>query len=155
MGDLFSRTGESYPFIFCIYIVPGSDNDEFAAYFPEFTEADFAQIDAAEVSGKHLPKVTIAYETLDVVGPSSHPISPRKRPGSPGSPLDSFRSHGTLSVTDLASPAWYISQLTVGIPSHTPQLTGVRYSLNTVFEGSDRGHYINDPKFLGLLLGKK
>lgn len=79
--------------------------DEFATYdFSEFTEEDFAQIDA-EIAVKHLPKVTIAYEVPSATR-NSNDLPPRKRHKERDSPLDLFRPYGTLSVTDLVSPSW-------------------------------------------------
>lgn len=83
--------------------VSGADDDEFAAYdFSEFTEEDFARIDADIAKKEHLAKVVIAYET---VSSSYQPCSGEKSRIRP-SPLEAFRRCSTLSVTDLASPCW-------------------------------------------------
>lgn len=90
----------------------GADDDEFAAYdFSEFTEEDFARIDADIAKKEHLAKVTIAYETASS---SYQPCSGEKSRIRP-SPLEAFRRCGTLSVTDLASPCWCEMQFEYGL----------------------------------------
>lgn len=80
-----------------------ADDDEFAAYdFSEFTEEDFAHIDAEIAKKEHLAKVTIAYEAASRPSQSSSNEQSRAKL----SPLEAFRQYGTLSVTDLASPFW-------------------------------------------------
>ncbi|KXN88879.1 putative exonuclease V, mitochondrial, partial [Leucoagaricus sp. SymC.cos] len=92
--------------------VSETDVDEFAAFdFSEFTEEDFARIDA-DIAQKHLPKVTIDYETFKGQN-SSHQTSKRNR--TRDSPLEAFRPYGTLSVTDLASPSWCEVQFEYGL----------------------------------------
>jgi len=83
-----------------------ADDDEFADYdFSEFTEEDFARIDADIAKKEHLAKVTIAYETAS--GQSRQvPSSSNEQSRAGSSPLEAFRQYGTLSVTDLASPSW-------------------------------------------------
>ncbi|KAF9451416.1 hypothetical protein P691DRAFT_699478 [Macrolepiota fuliginosa MF-IS2] len=93
----------------------GLDVDEFAAYdFSEFTGEELAQIDA-EIARKYLPNVPIAYETPNAESSSSVQTSSSKRQRVRDSPLDLFRSHGVLSVTDLVSPAWCEVQFEYGL----------------------------------------
>lgn len=82
-----------------------ADPDEFAAYdFSEFTQEDFAQIDA-DVVRNQLPKMTIAYE---VPRPPPQDSRVELEDKSRDSPLDLFRPYGSLSVTDLVSLSWYL-----------------------------------------------
>jgi len=86
--------------------VSEADDDEFAAYnFSEFTEEDFARIDADIARKERLAKVTIAYETASGQSRQGQSSSNERSRVGP-SPLEEFRQYGTLSVTDLASPSW-------------------------------------------------
>ena len=90
--------------------MPSSD-DEFSAFdFSEFTEDDLKQIDAGLVppNPKSSPKIIVELEA-----------SPERPKGSPKSvtssnqpteksPYQQHRRHGVLSVTDLASLAWFV-----------------------------------------------
>ena len=112
-------------------------SDNYSAFdFSEFTEEDFAQIDAAialrmqrdvtsfqsEIHGLNLSSLTS--EELDSAvamklndGPSiqieiedgqATPLQVVAPPNQP-SPLQQFRSRRILSVSDLVSPAWHVS----------------------------------------------
>ncbi|KAF5352732.1 hypothetical protein D9756_005870 [Leucocoprinus leucothites] len=74
-----------------VFTLSRADEDEFAAYdFSEFTEEDFARIDADIAKKGHLSKVNIAYETVSGQN-SSHQPSSSKRGRPRLSPLEAFR----------------------------------------------------------------
>ena len=80
-----------------------ANDNEFAAYdFSEFTEEDFARIDA-DIARKEC--LAIAYETASGQSRQGQSSSNEQSRVGP-SPLETFRQYGTLSVTDLASPSW-------------------------------------------------
>jgi exonuclease V len=93
--------------------------DEFDLYdLPEFTEDDFARIDAAvelkmaeDKGGGGLPKVTVQLEQpvvdIDLKATTTATTTTTKStPVKELSPFDRFRANGILSVSDLVAPVW-------------------------------------------------
>ncbi|KAF5368532.1 hypothetical protein D9758_002158 [Tetrapyrgos nigripes] len=93
----------------------GSD-DEYAGYddFVQFTEEDFAQVDAqiSTTLKKGVPKYQIEVEPAEQ-RPEPKPELPPST--SNPSPLQRFRRNKVLSVTDLVSPAWCEFQFDYGL----------------------------------------
>jgi exonuclease V len=90
--------------------MPSSD-DEFSAFdFSEFTEDDLKQIDAGLVppNPKSSPKIVVELETSPE-RPEGTPksVTSSKQP-TEKSPYQQHRHRGVLSVTDLASLAWFV-----------------------------------------------
>lgn len=85
----------------------GSD-DEFSSFdFSEFTENDFKQIDAGLIphNPKGGPDIIVAVEpSPEPPEGTSESVISSKQP----SPYQRFRRGGFLSVTDLASLAWFV-----------------------------------------------
>jgi hypothetical protein len=91
------------------------DDDEYDVYddFSEFTEEDFARIDAstaqklATTSVNGGPAITVALEqpvvdNFPLKAPAEQPMDPSQHL----SPIQHFRRGQILSVTDLVAPAW-------------------------------------------------
>ncbi|RDB28371.1 Exonuclease V [Hypsizygus marmoreus] len=94
-----------------------SDNsDDYAAFdFSEFTEDDFKQIDADLAQERGGPSVTIEVEQPDRSEVPAIATRYEKQRQSELSPLERFRPHGVLFVTDLASLAWCEVQFDYGL----------------------------------------
>jgi hypothetical protein len=92
-----------------------SDSDEYDDYdLSEFTQDDFARIDAAiesvyleTIGNKGRPAIPIQIEQPVLSPTSPTPDIPRHR-SAESSPFQRYRRYKILSVTDLVSPAWYV-----------------------------------------------
>ena len=85
----------------------GSD-DEFSAFnFSEFTEEDFKQIDAGLEPPNGNPEIVVELEAPPQQ-PDHTPKSVSRNQPTKKSPYQQYRRGGVLSVTDLASLAWFV-----------------------------------------------
>jgi hypothetical protein len=85
-----------------------SDDEYDQCSFPQFTEAEFSAIDAlrdhATVHPLAGPAVTVEVEEASTPLVLLSGVVAQEQ-----SPFEQYRRNGVLSVTDLVSPAWYVS----------------------------------------------
>lgn len=96
-------------------------DDEFSKYdFAEFTEDDLSRFDGLAASSSiavdpilksSLPAVAIGVKQENVSASANTPQQPEERghAQTAASPFKRFRRNGIISVTDLVSPAWYVT----------------------------------------------
>lgn len=95
-------------------------SDEYAAFdFSEFTEEDLKQVDANLAynynGGPALPiEIEPSVESSTNIPSATADVN--QKSDTSFSPLQEYRRNGILSVTDLASLAWYVVSIFTGLP---------------------------------------